>query len=134
MTRSGYFGSIVGGPTSPVLKRGEGNLAISFADFLDMAPDIPIAGPTIRLAGSPDQTSAYITVATPERFDTGSIRWILGDTQITGNMISGSHGETLTLGPRIDNRVLYVGTHFLTVEVSVNGVPYSRRISFTVMR
>jgi len=137
VTRYSYWGYIASGPVT-VLRRGEANLTLSLADFVDMAQDIemgiPITGPSIRLVGSPDQTSAGISVTNPEQFDEHSIRWFFHGIQVTGDMVSGEYGETLTLGPRIHGRVLDVGTHFLTVRVDVNGVPYGRRISFTVTR
>jgi|GEM_PF-1907494 len=110
--------------------------AIGFADFVDMAQylNVPIAGPSIRLFGSQGETTANITLTNPGQFDTGSIRWIFQGTQITGDMVYGSYGETLILGPRIHGSLLGFGTHFLTVEVKVNGVPYSRLITFTVVR
>jgi len=110
------------------------DFTISFADFRDIIPDISMTGPSIRLVGSPAETSATITVINPLQYDRNSIRWIFDGTQITGNMVSGSHGEKLTLGPRIHSNPLGEGTHFLTVEVSVNGVPFSRRIEFAVTR
>jgi len=107
-----------------------GDFSISFADFVDMAPDIPIIGPTINFTG----VGAHLTVTNPGQYDPGSIRWLFQGTQITGTMVSGIHGQTLTLGPLIHGNLFGVGTHFLTVEVSLNGVPYSRRIAFTVER
>jgi len=109
---------------------GEGGFTIGFADFVDMAPEVPIIGPVIRLGGGWET----ITVTDPAQYDVGSIGWFFLGTRITGTMVSGFHGETLTLGPLIHGNLLGVGTHFLTVEVSVNGVPYSRRIAFTVER
>jgi len=111
------------------------NFTIGFADFRDMAQDIFIAGPTISLVGTyPHPVSANISVSTPERYDANSIRWIFRGTQIVGSMVSGDYGEVLTLGPRIHGNPLGEGEHFLTVEVGVNEVPYSRRITFTVVR
>jgi len=134
VTRYGYWGYIASSPTSPILRRGAGDLAISFADFVDLAPGVTIIGPVIRLLGNPEQASTVITVTNPGQYDVGSIRWFLLGTQIIGSMISGYYGETLTLGPRIHNRLLDIGTHLLTVEVDINGIPYSRCISFTVER
>jgi len=111
------------------------DFTISFADFRDMAQDIPITGPTISLVGAyPHPASASITVSNPELYDADSIRWIFRGTQISGSMVSGNYGETLTLGPRIHGNTLGEGEHFLTLEVGINGVPYSRRITFTVVR
>jgi len=110
------------------------DFAISFADFRDKAPDIPSIGPTIRIVGSQKETTARITVTNPWQYDVDSIRWFFRGTPITGDMVYGSYGETLILGPRIHGNLVGLGTHFLTVEVSVNDIPYSRRIAFTVMR
>ena len=110
----------------------EEDFTISFADFVDMAPDISIIGPTLRLFSGP--STATITVTNPGQYDPHSIRWFLHGTRITGAMVSGSHGQIFTLGPLIDGSPLGIGTHFLTVEVSVNGMPFSRRIAFTVVR
>ena len=125
VTRSGNPGSIT---SDPVLIMPREDITISFAD-LDRAPDIPIIGPTLSLTSS---LTPNITVTNPWQYDTGSIRWFFQGTQITGSMISGTSGERFTLGLRIHDTFIGIGTHFLTVEVSINGVPYSRRIAFTV--
>jgi len=129
--RDGYFGY----RTASIAIRSREYFNISFADFVNLAPDIPITGPTISLVGNhPHPASANINVTNPTQYDAGSIRWLFHGTQITGNMVSGINGGALTLGPRIHGNALGEGIHFLTVEVSVNGVPYSRRIAFTVVR
>ncbi|MCL2192616.1 MAG: hypothetical protein FWB78_04375 [Treponema sp.] len=101
-------------------------------NLTDLAPEIPISGPTIRLEGSVEEISATIIVADPSRYDDGSIRWVFRGTQITGGMVSGNNGQTLTLGPVIHGMLLGIGTHFLTVEASVDDTPYGRRVEFTV--
>ena len=98
-------------------------------------PAVPtVHPPAITAIGPLSPPPPTITVANPTLYDPGSIRWFFQGTEITGDMVSGTHGQTLTLGPRIHGNLLSIGTHFLTVEVSVNGVPFSRRISFTVQR
>jgi len=133
-TREDNHSSVTSLPTAAVISTPlvPEDFSISFADFTDMAPDIPIIGPAIRLVGAP--TQAVINVANPGQYDTGSIRWIFDGRQITGGMVSGTNGGTFTLGPRIHGSTLGFGTHFLTVEVSINGVPFSRQMTFTVMQ
>ena len=101
-------------------------------DLVNLSPDIDIQGPAIRLVGTAAETSAVITVTNPGQYSPGSIRWYFHEIQITGAMVGGSSGETLTLGPIIHGSALGPGTHFLTVEANVNGVSFSRRIAFTV--
>ena len=127
VTRSGNAGSVASDPTAPVNQRED--FTISFADFLEVATDI--IGPTLRIIGNPEETSRNITVINPAQYDDDSIRWLFDGTRITGDVISGTHGETLTLDSRIHNN--RIGTHFVTVVVSKDGVSYSRRIAFMVV-
>ena len=100
---------------------GEGDFTIGFGT------DIPveIVGPTIRLRDNPEDTPR-ITVLNPEQFDAASIRWLIGETPITGNAVSGSHGQTLALDSRVHNN--QTGTHRITVEVRRDGALHSRVI------
>ena len=110
------------------------DFTISFAEFTDRAPEVAIPGPAIRIVGSPAETTMRLTVTDHYRFDPGSIGWYFRGTRIDdGHMIDGA-GETLILGPRIHGNLIGLGTHFLTVEGRINGVPYGIRIAFTVER
>ena len=127
--RSGISSGIIW-PYSTTLGRRDFTIS-----FTDMTPDIdiPMDGPSIRLIGTPEETSVNFTVVNPEQYDAGSINWRFQGALLTAG-ISGSHGETLTLGTRVNGRLLGEGIHFLTVEVTYNGLPFSRRITFTVTR
>jgi len=110
------------------------DFTISLAEFTDRAPEVAIPGPPIRIVGSPEETTRRVTVTDHYRFDNGSIGWYFRGTRIAGDMIDGDYGETLILGPRIHGNLIGLGTHFLTVEGRINGVPYGIRIAFTVER
>ena len=101
---------------------GDGDFTIGFG--LDIPMEI--IGPTIRL-GDNLENPPRITVLNPEQFDAESIRWFMGETQITGGAV---WGDTLTLDPSAHNNRM--GTHRITVEVRRGGVLYSRVIVFTV--
>jgi hypothetical protein len=97
---------------------------IEFNQITDLAPDIQ--GPTIYLLdgreGKP--TSVNIVLDDPNQYDTGSIKW-----HINGTSITGTGGAFL-----LDSSVLSqdIGVYFLTIEVEKNGVPYNKTIVFTV--
>jgi len=118
---------------------GEGGFTVVLPpNFQDMAP--VIANKTLSLL-SLRTTPAYITIAPPQggQFDSEGVRWIFRRTPVTattgenGETFVYDNGATIVFGPRIHGELLGVsGDHFLTVEVNVNGVPFSRRISLTV--
>ena len=106
------------------MQTGDGNFTINFR------PDIStnITGPTVNL-GSTGEAPA-ITLLNPSQFDTGSIRWLLGDgTPVPAAAISDG-GATLALNSLVHND--RTGTHRVTVEVRIGGVLHSRIIIFTV--
>ena len=110
-----------------------GDFTISFADFFDI--DTESIGPTLRIIGTPEQTTGRITVTYPRQYDPDSIRWFLGGVEITNTtnpgVISGVMGETLTLDSRLHNN--NIRTHRVTVSVRKAGVPFSKVIVFTVV-
>ena len=110
-----------------------GDFTISFADFFDI--DTESIGPTLRIIGTPEQTTGRITVTYPGQYDPDSIRWFLGGVEITNTtnpgVISGVMGETLTLDSRLHNN--NIRTHRVTVSVRKAGVPFSKVIVFTVV-
>jgi len=118
---------------------GEGGFTVVLPpNFQDMAP--VIANKTLSLLGL-QTTPASITIAPPQggQFDSEGARWIFGGIPITattgenGETFVYDNGATIVFGPRIHGELLGVsGEHFLTVEVNVNGLPFSRRISLTV--
>jgi|GEM_PF-3421975 len=67
-----------------------------------------------------------VTVTNAIEFDTNSIRWFVGD-----NVTPVGTGPSLNLNTPEVHRNL-IGAHFVTVEVEINGVPFSRRVTFTV--
>jgi len=128
VTRAGYSGSVTGGPVTVVGDGtgGEGDFGISFA------PDIPvnIEGPTVSILESRTNPQR-LTVLDAGRFD-GWVTWFRGTQDVTWwGMTEGQLNETLVLGPGFHQNVL--GTHVVTVEVRLNGVPYSRVVTVRVV-
>jgi len=132
VTRTGYSGNITSLPTiivsDPNASVFNESFIISFANFLEISANI--TGPDIILLGSPEETIKTITVSNPAQYDSNSIKWMIGGNQITGNAISGTHGQILTLNSSVHNGG--IGTHFVTVIVSKDNIQYSKIISFTV--
>ena len=110
---------------------GTGDFNISLEDFFDIGAEI--IGPTLRIVGSPDETTGRITLTNPGQYDPGSIRWFLGGVEINAalGVVSGGMGETLTLDSRLHNN--HIRTHQVTVVVRKEGVPFSKVIVFTVV-
>jgi len=113
-------------PATFALYEKEG-ITVDFADFRDMAQDLDITGPTVSLWGPP------VPVTVGNIPAGGTIRWFFAGREITGTAVTNG-GATLYLGSRIHGEPLGIGTHFLTVEVTLGGRIYSRRITFTVER
>ena len=122
VTREGYSGEVIGGPTGTVAHGGEFTMTF---DFQNRAPNIQ--GPTVSILGGPET----LTVSNPSDFD--SIRWYFGGSNIDCCHwgVSGNYGETLTFGSNFHNNL--VGPRYVTVVVRKDGVPYSRVITFTVV-
>jgi len=114
--------------------------------FVINRPDFPppdgglgdLEGPTISLLPPGNAASVSVSLDIPGLY-ADSIRWFFGgmpfDNIAGGNLeshISGEHGETFNLRPRIRGELLEVGTHFLTVEVIIDGEQRGRRIAFEV--
>jgi len=104
------------------------NLNLSLEAFRSVETDI--SGPTISILGIQHENSASVTVLDPGQYD--SIIWRRGGSDITwGGEVSGSYREIITLSTGSFGNQL--GTHFVTVEVRIDGVLYSKRIAFTVV-
>ena len=103
---------------------GDGNFTINFR------PDIStnITGPTVNLGSTGAAPS--ITLLNPSQFDTGSIRWLLGDGTPVPTAAVIDEGATITLNSLVHNN--RTGAHRVTVEVRIGGVLHSRIINFTV--
>ena len=72
-----------------------------------------------------DTPAPVVTVANAGQFDSGTLRWFIGNSAIPINT-----GPSLALDYSVHgNRI---GRHYIAVEGTVNGVPFSRRIAFTV--
>jgi len=100
---------------------------ITFAQLEDFAPNI--TGPNLRVIGSASETTKAISVANPTQYDSYSIKWYFKGIQITGDAVSGSYGEILSLSSSVYKNM---GTYFVTVEVKKDGKLYSKAISFAV--
>jgi len=93
---------------------------------------VDIVGPVLSILAT---EPAIIRITNPEVFDT--IRWFFDDTLIIddiaqGSFVSGTYGEILNLLPTIHGVEVGIGTHFLTVEVEMDGELRSRRIVFEI--
>jgi hypothetical protein len=86
---------------------------------------LPITGPVIHRSSANGQTTATLTVNNPGQYDSNSINWY-----ITGTLISGS-GSSITLDSA-NTAYNRIGRHFVTVEVTKDGIPYNQTIVFTV--
>jgi len=108
-----------------------GTFSVTFEHFYRMEPII--VGTPIRILGSPAGRSLDITVENPERYQPGSIRWMLGARQLAHADGVSANGATLTLDSRIHgNRE---GSHSVTVVVTdMEGRTWSQLITFTVVR
>jgi len=112
------------------LDTGTGVFTISFADFFNI--DTESIGPTVRIIGTPEETTGRITVVNPEQYDPYSIRWFLEGVEITNpDVIDGGMRETIILDSRLHND--RIRTHRVTVSVRKAGVPFSKVIVFTVV-
>ena len=121
---------------------GEGGFTIRFED-LAAAADITLpSGQTLSLGGAPDTRALTFTLENPALFDPGSIRWYFAGTRITAtapvlpndfDAYVSNGGAALNLRPRVNGAPMGSGVHYVTLGVSVNGVPFSRRVSFTVV-
>jgi len=127
VTRIGNYGSVIGGPTSPVINHQE-TLTISFADFTDVGANVTEA--TISILGGPAELR--LTVLDPGQYDPGSIRWFLGITEIPGDSlyVDGDYGETLIFGEALHGE--RIGIHTVTVEVEKDGMLYGKVFTITV--
>jgi len=108
------------GPVADLVTTGTVTVNITL-DFSDEAADAYITLPTaaVILANAP---ATWPSISVDDTyFD--SVRWRHGNTETAG--------ATLALGTAVHgNRV---GTHFITLEVVVNGSVYSRRVTFDVL-
>jgi len=101
-----------------------GNFEIDFSP--GMATNVQ--GPTVYL-GYTGQPHA-ITLLNPDRFDTGSIRWLLGNGEPVPAAALTDSGATLILNSHVHgNRT---GEHRVTVEAGIDGVPHGAVVDFTV--
>ena len=114
------------------------HITIDFVELGNEAPEIS-AKPFSMLDGY-----SIITLSQADFGRFYTIRWIFDGADIerpfdqaelgTHTMVSYG-GGTLALGPHINGRRLGVGNHFLTLMATTeDGVPFSRRITFTVTR
>jgi len=101
--------------------------AITFNQITDAAPDIS-SGITIYREtnnGTTRPQTATLTVSNPGSYDSISWKILNVDADITGA------GPSFTLDAS-NSAYNLLGEYFVTVSVRIDGVPYSKRISFTV--
>ena len=92
-------------------------------DLRDMAEGIDIQVPSFGLLDTPGRI-----VFDSQHHDVDGVEWLLGETRVSGTVDGTLY--ILTLDSAIHgNRD---GPHFVTLEVIIGGMPYSRVIAFTV--
>ena len=110
----------------------EEGFAIDFSDIRNTARDVEYAAPDISYLDLLDGQSMIINVIGAGDPGMGAFAWFFGGARITnadaGVAIS-NDGATLALDYNILNRI---GRHRVTLEVVVDGVPFSRVITFYV--
>jgi len=107
------------------------DFAITFEQLTDItAPTITAS--TIHLIGGTGRpTSTSFTIAEPEQYEAGSIKWYFNGNQITGSAISGDSGEILTVSSAA-SPFNNIAKYFVTVEARKNGILYSKVVTFEV--
>ena len=103
------------------------DVAITFNQIADAFPEIAV--PDIYLVTRKGKPDSYSITLTGE-YDFGSIKWYFNGEQLTGNSVSGTNGETLTLN---SNTYSSIGKYIVTVEVAMETKPYNKAFTFTVM-
>ena len=103
----------------------ESNLGITYDQITDQAPNISSGITIYRVTynGTTRPQTATLTVTNPGIYN--SISWRVQNTNITGT------GASFTLNAANPAYNL-LGEHFVTVLVIINGVPFTKLISFTV--
>ena len=116
VARDGF--NISGGPRNEwVINAGDIPFTISFQQISNLAPSIP--GPVLYRVSNGGPTRETLTLEDPGQYD--SISWRIQGTEL-------GTGDTFELKAE-DHPV---GEHFVTLNVTRNGVPYNKTISFWV--
>jgi len=103
-------------------------ISISFADFFDINTPVITSGIIHLINGENKPASATVTIANPQFYDEGSIKWYYNAKPIqTG--ISGDYGETLSVNT---TTYINIGLYSVTAEVKIDGRLYSKIITFEV--
>jgi hypothetical protein len=120
---SGY--SVSGSPKTVTIYRAtqagsNAAITIAFAQIVDSSPSIQ-SGITIYRSSTKTPTSATFTVANPSQYT--NITWYINGTSVSGSSITihSMHFDYYS-----------IGEHFLTLEVVINGKPYTKRVTFKV--
>jgi len=93
-------------------------LEIDFRNFQNLAPQIMVPA-TVNFAAGP----SVVNITNTEGVDADSIRWLVGLNEV-------GTGTSLNLNsPAVHGH--RIGPHFVTVEVRIGGMPYSRVVTFT---
>jgi len=101
-------------------------VTVTLPDLRDMAGYINIEGPSFSML---DPEGPGQIVFDGQHYNVTDVEWFLGEDPVPTGTVS-EDGNILTLDARIHgNRK---GTHFVTLEVIMGGIRYSRVIAFTV--
>jgi uncharacterized repeat protein (TIGR02543 family) len=97
-------------------------ITISFEQIVNQAPLLD-EDVVIHRSAANGQTTKTITLTNPDQYDPDSIHWYVYNIHETGS--------SFTLD---SSNIIYhmLGTHFLTLEVSKDGIPFNRTITFRV--
>jgi len=114
-----------GNKTVPVYYvTGTATISVTFANITDAASGITIVIPDLhRVTGT---STAVLTLTNPGQYDANSITW-----EVNGTEIGTDSSVTLNAANPVSVYRAF-GTHYLTINVKKDGVPYSKTVSFTV--
>jgi hypothetical protein len=110
----------------------QGTFPIDFAALVNLAPEIE--GPTIFRAGGVDRTTATLVVDNSGQYD--RVTWLYRGQPINGEVVDSDRGVTLTQnGADLTLSANPTGgfsLNFVTLEVRIGTMTYSKLISFTI--
>jgi hypothetical protein len=110
----------------------QGTFPIDFAALVNLAPEIE--GPTIFRSGGVDRTTATLVVDNSGQYD--RVTWLYRGQPISGQVVDSDRGVTLTQnGADLTLSANPTGgfsQNFVTLEVRIGTMIYSKLISFTV--
>jgi hypothetical protein len=106
-----------------------GWITITVDQMTDINPSITLPnGGVISKSGAP--TSITLTLANPEAYDAGSIKWTI-PAMGAGQSVTGTGNSFIV--DASDANYNSIGGHTITLVVKIDGAPYSKVIDFEVV-